>query len=274
MTATRLAGRPVAERIWADIDARVAALDGPPCLATVGDGQDPASLSYVGQIRSTLGRHGIDVREITVAGTDVTSAVSSLAKDPGVHGVLVQWPLPAGVSLDAVEGALPARLDVEGLLPVSAGRLALGRPGVAPSTAMAGIEMLRHYGIPMEGQVAVVIGRSPIVGRPLAQLLLVESATVVVTHSRTRDLASLTRQADILLAAAGRAALVRPEMVKPGATVLDFGANELDGKFVGDVHADVAEVAGALTPVPGGIGAVTVSVLARNLLTLLAPATG
>ena len=178
-------------------------------------------------------------------------------------------PLPAPLSFEVVVEHLPIAKDVEGLSPASAAALAQGRGGVVPSTPLAGLEILRRAGIPVAGRIAVVVGRSAIVGRPLALLLLVEDATVVVCHSRTPDLGAVTRQGDLLLVAAGRTNLISESHVKPGATVIDFGINAADGRLVGDVDFEaVKDVAGAITPVPGGTGPVTTAVLGRTLIDL------
>ena len=195
--------------------------------------------------------------------------LTQLARDSSVHGILVPQPLSPPFTLEQVFEALPATKDVEGIHPLNAGALAQNRPAVVPSTPLAGMELLRSAGIELAGKTAVVVGRSPIVGRPLTLLLLGADATVTVCHSKTDDLGRHTRQADVLCVAAGRAELVRGDMVKPGAIVLDFGINAVGDRLVGDVAFDeVSAVAGAITPVPGGTGPVTTSVLARNLLDL------
>ena len=195
--------------------------------------------------------------------------LARVARDATVQGILVPQPLAPPFTLDQVFDVLPAHKDVEGIHPLNAGALAQNRPAVVPSTPLAGIELLRAAGVRLAGTTAVVVGRSPIVGRPLALLLLAADATVVVCHSKTVDLGSVTRQADVLCVAAGRAGLVRGDMVKPGAVVIDFGINVVGDRLVGDVAFDeAADVAGAITPVPGGTGPVTTAVLARNLLDL------
>jgi methylenetetrahydrofolate dehydrogenase (NADP+)/methenyltetrahydrofolate cyclohydrolase len=192
-----------------------------------------------------------------------------LAADATVHGILVPRPLAAPFTLEQVFEIMPAAKDVEGILPLNAGALAQHRPAVVPSTPLAGLELLRAAGIELRGKTAVVVGRSPIVGRPLTLLLLAADATVIACHSKTVDLGRYTRQADVLCVAAGRAGLIRGDMVKPGAVVIDFGINVVGERLVGDVAFDeVVAVAGAITPVPGGTGPVTTAVLARNLLDL------
>lgn len=236
-------------------------------------GDDPAALSYLRQITRAFERHGLTVEARALpagsAQADVGAALAELAATPSVHGILLQLPLPGGLQAEPLIEALPLAKDVEGLHPYHVGRLALGRAAIAPSTPLAGLEILRAAGYSPAGRLAVVVGRSAVVGRPLASLLLQADATVVICHSRTPDLGALTRQADILCAAAGRPGLIRGEMIKPGAIVLDFGTNEVDGRLVGDVDMDAAATrAAAITPVPGGVGPVTTAVLARNLLQL------
>jgi methylenetetrahydrofolate dehydrogenase (NADP+)/methenyltetrahydrofolate cyclohydrolase len=177
-------------------------------------------------------------------------------------------PLPPHLSRDAVAGLLDPLKDIDGITTLNAGRLFQGdRDVLAPSTPAGGMALLKHYNVPIAGQLAVVLGRSPVVGKPMAALLLAENATVAICHSRTRDLARITREADILVAGVGKAGVVTGEMVKPGATVLDFGVNFLDGRMVGDADAEsVAAVAGRLTPTPGGAGRVTTIVLLRNTI--------
>ena len=198
---------------------------------------------------------------------DVAAAIHAAGSDHEVDAILLQLPLPPGLRSEALIELIPPAKDLEGLHPYNAGRLALGRPTFVPSTALAGLELLRRSGIQIEGGLAVVVGRSQIIGRPLASLLLQESATVVTCHSRTRDIGALTRQADLLFAATGRPRLVTADMVRPGAVVVDFGTSEIDGKLVGDVDFEpVSAVAAAITPVPGGTGPVTTAVLGRSLV--------
>jgi methylenetetrahydrofolate dehydrogenase (NADP+)/methenyltetrahydrofolate cyclohydrolase len=182
---------------------------------------------------------------------------------------LLTQPLPSSLSLEAALQHLPPDKDVEGVHPWNAGALAQGRPKIVPSTPLAGMEILNASGVELRGKSAVIVGRSPIVGRPLIQLLLLADATVTVCHTRTADLASVTRQADVLLLAAGRADLIDGSMVKSGAVVIDFGINMMGDQMVGDAAFEsVSAVAGAITPVPGGVGPVTNAVLARNLVQL------
>ena len=277
LTARLLAGRPVADQIWGEVGRRAASFrartGAPPGLAIVQSGDDPASASYLRQIERAFGARDIGVARHHVdpeRGPDgLRDLLTQVAADVSVHGILVPQPLAPPFTLDQVFEALPATKDVEGIHPLNAGALAQNRPAVVPSTPLAGIELLRAAGVPLAGATAVVVGRSPIVGRPLALLLLAADATVVVCHSKTPDLGSVTRRADILCVATGRAGLVGGDMVKPGAVVIDFGINVVGDKLVGDVLFDeVADVAGAITPVPGGTGPVTTAVLARNVLDL------
>lgn len=193
--------------------------------------------------------------------------MARLAEDTATHGILVQLPLPPPLAFEVVAGRIPVEKDVDGIHPLSAGALAQNRPGFVPSAPLAGLEILRSADIPMAGRVAVVVGRSSVVGRPMTQLMLREDATVVTCHSRTPDLGAWTRQADILLVGAGRAGLISATDVEPGATVIDFGINTVGDRIVGDVDFEsVRAVAGAITPVPGGTGPVTTAVLARKLV--------
>jgi methylenetetrahydrofolate dehydrogenase (NADP+)/methenyltetrahydrofolate cyclohydrolase len=234
--------------------------------------EDPASAAYLRQIERLFGRHGLTTVRLTPESQTqaaLNELLDQLAADQTVHGILLTQPLPKPLSLEPALRHLPPEKDVEGVHPWNAGALAQGRPAIVPSTPMAGMEILAAIGVELRGKHAVVVGRSPIVGRPLIQLLLLQDATVTVCHTRTVDLASVTRQADILLLAAGRADLVDGTMVKPGAVVVDFGINVVDDKLVGDAHFEsVSGVASAITPVPGGVGPVTNAVLARNLVQL------
>jgi methylenetetrahydrofolate dehydrogenase (NADP+) / methenyltetrahydrofolate cyclohydrolase len=233
---------------------------------------DPSAASYLRSIARAFERHGLAAEIVAPDQTDEASIVAALgwqASEPTVTGILVTLPLPVGVTLDSVIRHLPVGKDVEGIHPSNAGLLAQGRVSIVPSTPRAGLEILKANGVALTGKVAVIVGRSPIVGRPMAQLLIQENATVVTCHTRTVDLASWTRHADVLLLAAGRAGLVDGSMVKPGATVIDFGTNVVGDKLLGDADFESASaVAGAITPVPGGVGPVTTAVLARNLLSL------
>lgn len=277
MTARLLEGRPVAAQLWEELSAEAAALSEwlgqPPTLAVVQVGDDPAATAYSRQILRSFSRNGLVARLDQLPADTLPAAVlghvEALGRDPTVQAVLVQTPLPPPLTLAEVIVRLPPEKDAEGVHPTNAGLLWQGDPRVVPSTPAAGMELLRRAEVPLEGRFAVVVGRSNTVGKPLAQLLLAQHATVAVAHSRTRDLATLTRQADVLAVAIGRPATIHAEMVARGAVVLDFGTTEVHGKLVGDVDFPaVAEVASAITPVPGGIGPVTIAMLARNVLAL------
>jgi methylenetetrahydrofolate dehydrogenase (NADP+)/methenyltetrahydrofolate cyclohydrolase len=202
--------------------------------------------------------------QATAAGLE--AALTALSDDPAVHGVILQTPLPGGLRLAELAGVIDPAKDVDGANPVSLGRLMTGLPAFAPATADAVLRLIDHHQIVLGGQRAVVVGRSAVVGKPVAQLLLDRDATVTICHSRTRDLAGITAQADVLVVAAGRAGLIGPEHVAPGATVIDVGTNATpDGGLAGDVDAKVAEIAGALSPVPGGVGPVTTALLLRHV---------
>ncbi|MEW9555901.1 bifunctional 5,10-methylenetetrahydrofolate dehydrogenase/5,10-methenyltetrahydrofolate cyclohydrolase [Nonomuraea sp. NPDC050783] len=247
-----------------------AAAGGQPRLAVVVATDDEASLWYVRSIAKAAAGAGVacDVVELGphARPESVAETLARLSGDPGVHGVMLQTPLPAGASAQELAAAIDPAKDVDGANPLSLGRLAAGLPAFAPATAAAVLALLDHYGVELEGRRAVVVGRSTVVGKPLAHLLLDRNATVTVCHSRTRDLASVTSRADVLIAAAGRAGLIGAGHVAPGAVVIDVGTNPTeDGGLTGDVDAAaVAPVAGALTPVPGGVGPVTTALLLHH----------
>jgi methylenetetrahydrofolate dehydrogenase (NADP+)/methenyltetrahydrofolate cyclohydrolase len=268
-----LDGKAVAARVQAGVAGEVAALRAQgvaPTLAVVLIGEDPASRVYVGRKRAACEAVGITARDhLFPGGLDepgLLSLVAALNADPAVHGVLIQLPLPRGIDEDRVIGALDPRKDVDGFHPENLGRLLAGQPGTVPCTPAGVVEILDHYGIDLKSAEAVIVGRSRIVGKPLAQLFLGRHATVTMCHTRTRDLAAHTRRAEILAVAAGRARVITGDMVSPGAVVIDVGVNRLpDGKLAGDVDFDsVAPKARAITPVPGGVGPMTVAMLMRN----------
>ncbi len=264
-----LHGRPVAERVNARTRERIAALHARrvrPLLAVIRVGADPAAESYLGRIRGLAGELGIDVDGLVAS--DASGLVPLIRRaDAGAHGMLVLTPLPPGVGEAEVAEAIPPDRDVEGVHPYNVGLLTLGRPRFIPSTAEAVLELLRFYEVPLRGANAIVIGRSPIVGRPAAALLTQEDATVTLAHSRTADLASLTRAARIVVVAIGRRGFLRGDMIAPGATVIDAGINVTPAGIAGDADADgMAQVAGALSPVPGGLGAVTTALLLRSVV--------
>ncbi|HMD73464.1 MAG TPA: bifunctional methylenetetrahydrofolate dehydrogenase/methenyltetrahydrofolate cyclohydrolase FolD [Steroidobacteraceae bacterium] len=247
-----------------------------PGLAVVLVGNNPASESYVGsKVKMTAGSgmRSFDHRlPATTGEAELLALVARLNRDPTVHGILVQLPLPAQIDARNVIAALDPAKDVDGFHPVNAGRLSAGLPALAPCTPLGCIHLAKTVHPSLEGLEAVVIGRSNIVGKPLAQLLLAENATVTIAHSRTRELATVCRRADVLFAAVGRAEMVRRNWVKPGATVIDVGINRVTdesgkSRIVGDVaFAEVSKVAGAISPVPGGVGPMTIACLLVNTL--------
>jgi methylenetetrahydrofolate dehydrogenase (NADP+)/methenyltetrahydrofolate cyclohydrolase len=273
-------------RIADVVAARVAAGRRPPGLATVLVGDDPASHVYVTNKRRACAEAGI--RSIhhevpaDVAQDDLVELVRGLDADPEVDGILCQLPLPGGLDPDPVLAEISPAKDVDGLTPANAGLLAQGRIGVAealelepadvplglvPCTPAGVVELLTRTGVELEGAEAVIVGRSNLVGRPLASLLLGANATVTTCHSRTRDLPAVCRRADVLVAAVGRAEMLKAGWVKPGAAVIDVGMNRTEAGLVGDVaFEEVAEVAGAITPVPGGVGPMTIAMLLANTL--------
>ncbi|MEU5694092.1 bifunctional 5,10-methylenetetrahydrofolate dehydrogenase/5,10-methenyltetrahydrofolate cyclohydrolase [Actinosynnema sp. NPDC020468] len=259
----------MAASITSGVTAALAALDFTPTLAVLVPTRDEATAWYVRSIERAARKVGIACRVVQLddpTPAEVAARLDALSADPSVHGVICQTPLPAGVTLDEVGAHIDPRKDVDGANPASLGRLAAGLPTYPPATAAAVLEVLRHERVPLEGAHAVVVGRSTVVGKPAALLLLEENATVTVCHSRTADLAAVTSSADVLVVAVGRPGFVGAEHVKPGAFVVDVGTNPTpDGSLVGDVdHAAVAPVAGRLTPVPGGVGPVTTAMLLRH----------
>ena len=262
-------GKAVAERIRACVAEEVRELGGVG-LAVVLVGDDPASDVYIRlkhKAATEAGMNAVDLRLPHSTGEDeLLAKVAELNADDGVHALLVQLPLPAGIDEERVIRAIAPEKDVDGLHPANAGLLLQGHPGLVPATARGALALLREVGVELEGADAVVVGRSEIVGKPTAQLLEQANATVTICHSRTRDLGAHTRAADVLVVAIGRPALVTADMVKPGATVIDVGINRTDDGLVGDVDPAVAEVAGWLTPVPGGVGPMTIACLLENAL--------
>jgi len=264
-----LSGRELAAEIRAeaaDLAAGLSAAGLAPRLAVVTATADPASTWYVRSIVAAAAKAGIvcDVVEAPASSAEVSAALSALSADPAVHGIILQTPLPEGASLAELADGIDVGKDVDGANPASLGRLVAGLPAFAPATAEAVVALLDHHRVTIGGQRVVVVGRSVVVGKPVAHLLLDRDATVTICHSRTRDLASFTRQADILVVAAGRAGLIGPAHVAPGAIVIDVGTNPgPDGSLVGDVDPSVT--AAALSPVPGGVGPVTTALLLRHV---------
>lgn len=276
--ATILDGRTVADALRAELHAECAALIAQlgfsPVLAVVSVGDDPAARSYIAGIRRACERVGIICHPVAlpemISAEALRTAIVGLNRDREVCGVLATLPLPKHLSVSVIAETLAPEKDIDGITPTNVGRLALGERAFAPNTPAGGMEMLRRYGIPIAGRHAVVVGRSGIVGKPMALMLLAADATVTICHRRTPDLADQVRQADLVITAAGRARLITGAMLKPGAVVIDFGINFPEwtgGKMVGDVDfASALPVAGAITPVPGGTGPVTNMMLMRNML--------
>lgn len=272
---TILDGKAVADRVKEEVAARVAKLGRSVGLATVLVGDDPASEVYVRNKRRDAEQVGmVSVHHhlpATVSQFEVEELVRSLNEDPTIDGILVQLPLPAGLDSEAITETIDPAKDVDGLHPFNLGLLVLNRPGPRPCTPSGIIRILDHYGIAVLGMRAVIVGRSFLVGRPLALMLSEKGADAIVTiaHSRTSDLASVTREANILVAAVGVAGLITASHVAPGATVIDVGINRTAGGLVGDVDFDrVSAKAGAITPVPGGVGPMTRAMLLENTVTL------
>ena len=274
-TARRLEGKPIADEIRAAVAEDVVAFTTeqgrPPGLAVVIVGRDAPSTVYLEQIIRGCAKVGIDARFVELEGeateASVVATIRELNADPRVDGVIVQMPLPPTIRLRSVIDAIDPDKDIDGIHPLNAGLLRLGYDGFLPATAHASVEILRRSGIEIAGRDAVVVGRSAVVGMPAAFLLVKEDATVTVCHRRTRDLAARTREADIVIVAAGHPGLVTGEMLKPGAVVVDVGINIVDGRIVGDVEFEsAARVASAITPVPGGVGPLTNALLLTHLI--------
>jgi len=275
MSARVIDGKAVAaavrERVKVDAAAYKEETGRTPGLATVLVGEDPASQVYVGMKRRNteeVGMRSIHREpEASIREEELLDLVRELNEDDEVDGILVQLPLPAQIEEDAIVAAIDPKKDVDGLTPISAGMLAHGAPGLVPCTPRGVMELLGHEGVELEGAEAVVVGRSKLVGVPVARLLLAANATVTMCHSRTRDLDAVCRRADVLVAAVGVPRLLGAEAVKPGAVVIDVGVNRLEEGLVGDVDYEAAaEVAAAITPVPGGVGPMTIAMLLSNTL--------
>lgn len=271
---TLIDGRSIAAAITTEVTATAARLreEGTvPTLAVLVPTDDDATAWYVRSIERAAKKVGVDCRVVQLerpTGDDVTKELDKLSADPSVHGIICQTPLPEGVTLDDVGAHIDPRKDVDGANPVSLGRLAAGLPTYAPATAAAVLEILHREKVELAGAQVTVVGRSTVVGKPAALLLLGEHATVTVCHSRTKDLAEVTKTADVLVVAVGRAHFVGAGHVKPGAVVIDVGTNPTpEGGLVGDVdQAAVEEIAGSITPVPGGVGPVTTALLLRHTI--------
>jgi methylenetetrahydrofolate dehydrogenase (NADP+)/methenyltetrahydrofolate cyclohydrolase len=272
MTAALIDGKACAASLRAEIAARVTASGFAPGLAVVLVGDDPASAVYVRNKDRAANAAGIAARTIRLpaatAQAELLAVVRGLNADPAIDGILVQMPLPPHISGRAVIDAIDPAKDVDGLHPVNVGLLHDGLPGLAPCTPRGVMKLLQTQGVALRGLRAVVLGRSVLVGRPVAALLTAADATVTLAHSRTVDLAGECRRADLLVAAVGRPEMVRGDWIAPGAVVIDVGINRLaDGRLVGDVaFEEAAAVAGAITPVPGGVGPMTIACLLENTL--------
>jgi methylenetetrahydrofolate dehydrogenase (NADP+) / methenyltetrahydrofolate cyclohydrolase len=276
--ARRLEGAPFAseirDRVSADVATYAKAHGHPPGLAVVVCGRSAPSMVYLERILKACAQVGIDSSFVDVPGVgamdqelELAAAIHGLNDDPSINGIIVQMPLPEGVRLRTVVDAIDPQKDIDGIHPLNAGLLRLGYEGFIPATAHAALEMVHRSGVEVRGADAVVIGRSPVVGMPLAFMLTKEDASVTVCHSKTRDLADKVRQADIVVVAAGVPGLVTGAMLKPGAVVIDVGINVVDGRIVGDVDFASAEtVASAITPVPGGVGPLTNALLLSHLM--------
>jgi len=275
MTARILDGRAVAAQLQAELAGeveRLAAAGRRPGLTAVLVGGHEPSHIYVGAKQRAAARWGIESRKVALPADasqqQVLDEVAALNADPGIHGIIVQLPLPAAVDPVLVQEAIDRAKDVDGLHPWNEGRLLRGDPWLAPCTAVGIVELLRREKVQVEGAHVVIVGRGLLVGRPLGVLLSAKApganATVTLCHTGTRDVAHFTREADVLVAAAGVPAMITPDMVKAGVAVVDCGNHRVDGRLVGDVAPEIAEVAGAMTPVPGGVGPMTVAMLLAN----------
>ncbi len=272
MAAQIINGKEIAAQIRRELKERVerlAAQGRRPGLAVVLVGDNPASAVYVRQKKKACQEIGIYSEEHKLPGTisqaELLALVDKLNVDPKIHGILVQLPLPEGLNEEEVINRIDPRKDVDGFHPVNVGKLSIGLPTFVPCTPAGVLELVKRTGISIAGKKVVVLGRSNIVGKPAALLFLRENATVTICHSRTENVQAECAQADILVVAVGRPKLVKREWVKPGAVVIDVGINRVEGKIVGDVDFDeVKEVAGAITPVPGGVGPMTIAMLMKN----------
>jgi methylenetetrahydrofolate dehydrogenase (NADP+)/methenyltetrahydrofolate cyclohydrolase len=266
--ARTLSGHEAAEAVYKELKEKLASLSFVPSLRVIRLGEDPASVSYVRlkdrRARELGLRSQVEVYPEDFPEEALLERLEALNRDEDVDGILVQLPLPRHIRAERILEAISPLKDVDGFHPVNVGRLWSGGEGLFPCTPLGVIRLLRHYGVELRGKEVVVIGRSNIVGKPLAALLLREDATPTLAHSKTENLPEVTRRAQVLVVAAGRPHLVRKAWVRPGAVVVDVGVNRVEGRLLGDVHPEVAEVAGALTPVPGGVGPMTVAMLMAN----------
>jgi len=270
VAARVLSGHEAAEAVYGEIRARLRGLSFTPSLRVIRLGEDPASVAYVRlkdkRARALGYRSQVEVYPEDLPEEALLERIAALNADEDVDGILVQLPLPPHIRTQRVLEAISPLKDVDGFHPVNVGRLWSGGEGLFPCTPLGILRLLKHYGIALKGREVVVVGRSNIVGKPLAGLLLREDATVTLAHSKTEALPEVTRRAEVLVVAVGRPHLVRKAWVREGAIVVDVGVNRVEGRLLGDVHPEVAEVASALTPVPGGVGPMTVAMLMRNTL--------
>jgi methylenetetrahydrofolate dehydrogenase (NADP+)/methenyltetrahydrofolate cyclohydrolase len=270
VAATLIDGKALAARVREEVAASVAELDHVG-VATVLLGDDAASHIYINLKQKAAEAAGIEAFDHRIPAetsqADVLALIAELNADDAVDGLLVQLPLPGHIDEATIIEAIDPAKDIDGIHPTNAGRLYLGRPTLVPGTPLGVMRMLEEYEIPLSGANAVVIGRSSIVGKPMAQLLLAANATVTTCHSRTRDLAHHTLEADVLVAAVGQPHMVKPDMVKPGSTVIDVGLTRTDDGLFGDVDPAAAERAGYITPVPGGVGPMTIAMVLQNTVT-------
>jgi methylenetetrahydrofolate dehydrogenase (NADP+)/methenyltetrahydrofolate cyclohydrolase len=283
MSATIIDGKEVAARVRAEVARDVAELrertGRTPGLATILVGEDPASEVYVRGKRKASAEAGITDQHqhlpADVSQEEVAAVIEECNRDPDVSGILLQLPVPPGLDGKTLTAMISPEKDVDGLTHVSAGRLMQGAPGLRPCTPLGVIELLDTYSVGLQGAEAVVVGRSDLVGKPVAFLLLERNATVTMCHSRTRELPAVCSRADVLIAAVGRTELIGPDYVKPGAAVIDVGINRTEDGLKGDVQFEaVADRAGLITPVPGGVGPMTIAMLLRNTVTAASLAAG
>ena len=272
MTARIIDGKSIAKELRESLAPRVAALKEQgitPGLTVIVVGDDPASAIYVSNKERACVKLGMNSQVLRFPAEttqeEILNTVRLLNQDDSVHGILVQLPLPRHIDEQAVLRAIDPDKDVDGFHAMNAGRLMNGEPGFVACTPKGVMRLLEVSGVELDGKNAVVVGRSNIVGKPMALLLLQKNCTVTIAHSHTKDLAAVTRSADILVVAVGRAGFITGDMIKPGAAVMDVGINRVDGKVVGDVDFESAkEVASCITPVPGGVGAMTIAMLMEN----------
>ncbi len=272
MTAQIIDGKAIAAKVLDDVAQQVSAMERKPGLAVILVGDDPASKVYVGNKIKACEKTGIRSIEhklpATSSANEIKSLIENLNADKDIDGILLQLPLPNGLDGDALVQTIAPKKDIDGLTILNAGKLVAGQDGLVPCTPQGSLILLKSVIPDLTGKHAVVIGRSLLFGKPMAQLLLAQNCTVTIAHSKTKDLASVVKTADIVVAAVGRPQMVKADWVKPGAVVIDVGINRLDtGKLCGDVDFDaVKQVAFAITPVPGGVGPMTIACLMQNTL--------